>query len=95
MRELPYFQELESFIKTERTRNTYIKQWTLFVKFSDLNTTNVPTEDLFQKYLKHKRDNGLCAKSLQAQLSGLATMCSYFYKINISNVSTHYTYSVL
>ena len=83
------FSQLEDFVSKEKTRRIYEKHWIAFVKFANISEKKPPTENLLLSFLKNRREEGkLVGKSLQALLSALSTICSYFYKYKIDQVHT-------
>ena len=82
------FTNLARILPTERTKSTYEKQWTAFVNFSGISRENPPTEEHFASFLEQKRnEDGSKGKTLQTWLSGLSTMCLFFYNFKLDTVS--------
>ena len=84
-----HFSKLARIVPIEKTRRTYIKQWTAFVQFSGITSEKLPTEEDFASFLEHKRET-LCGKSLQSWLSGLSTMTLHFYNYKLDTVSSNF-----
>ena len=81
------FSRFDEIVSTENTRKVYEKQWQTFVNFSQITEEKPPTEDLLMSFIKYRREEGnLCGKSLQALVSGLSTVCLYFYNYKIDQV---------